>query len=48
VKNGVSKSLKKAIAKIALTVTKANVNSTCPYHIYQPKIPESAKKLRKF
>jgi cyclic lactone autoinducer peptide len=36
------------IAKIALVVTKANVNSTCPYNLYQPKLPETAKKLRKF
>jgi cyclic lactone autoinducer peptide len=48
VKNDISKKLSKTIAKIALTITKANVNSTCPYHVYQPKIPEAAKKLRKF
>jgi cyclic lactone autoinducer peptide len=48
VKDNISKEIKKVIAKVALTVTKANVNSTCPYYLYQPKIPESAKKLRKF
>jgi cyclic lactone autoinducer peptide len=36
------------LAKIALAVTKANANTTCPYYAHQPKLPEAAKKLRKF
>jgi len=36
------------VARVALLVTKANVNSTCPFAFHQPKLPESAKKLRKF
>jgi len=36
------------IAKIALSVTKMNANSNCIWHIHQPKLPEKAKKLRKF
>jgi cyclic lactone autoinducer peptide len=43
-----SKAMNSIIAKIALVVTKANINSTCPYTLYQPKLPKSAKKLRKF
>lgn len=38
----------KLLAKVALAVTKANVNSTCPFMLHQPKLPEKAKKLRKF
>lgn len=40
--------LKKAIAAAAKMATSANVNSTCMLFAYQPKLPESAKKLRKF
>jgi cyclic lactone autoinducer peptide len=43
-----AKAFNAVIAKIALVVTKANINSTCPYTLYQPKLPESAKQLRKF
>lgn len=42
------KKVNNLIAKTALAVTKANVNSTCPYSMHQPKLPEAAKKLRKF
>ncbi|MDR0919795.1 MAG: cyclic lactone autoinducer peptide [Oscillospiraceae bacterium] len=38
----------KLLAKIALAITKVNVNSTCPFMLHQPKLPEKAKKLRKF
>ena len=33
---------------LALAIVTANVNSTCQFIIHQPKLPESAKKLRKF
>lgn len=36
------------IAAFALVITTLNVNSTCVYFAHQPKLPESAKKLRKF
>ena len=36
------------VAKAALTVTKANANSACIFIAHQPKMPETAKKLRKF
>lgn len=42
------KSVNKIIAKAALAVAKVNANSTCPYTFYQPKIPKTVKKLRKF
>lgn len=35
------------ISKVALKVTKTNVNSACVWCIYQPKLPKSAKKLQK-
>lgn len=41
-------SLKKAVAAAAKMATSANANSTCMLFAYQPKLPESAKKLRKF
>jgi cyclic lactone autoinducer peptide len=47
-KTNKTKLINSVIAKIALAVTKANVNTTCPYSLYQPKLPETAKKLRKF
>lgn len=36
------------VAKCAFKVTKMNVNSACCFFTYQPKLPQSAKKLRKF
>ncbi len=38
----------RAIACLALMVTVANVNSACFFIIHQPKLPSSAKDLRKF
>lgn len=40
--------IKKAIAAAAKMATSANVNSTCMLFAYQPKLPQNAKKLRKF
>ncbi|MEG2429222.1 MAG: cyclic lactone autoinducer peptide [Oscillospiraceae bacterium] len=37
-----------AIAGLALMVTSLNANSTCIFYLHQPKMPENAKKLRKF
>lgn len=36
------------IASLALMVTSMNVNSVCILLAHQPKLPESANKLRKF
>lgn len=36
------------IASFALFIMTIGVNVTCCAEIYQPKLPESAKKLRKF
>lgn len=38
----------KILASLALLVTTANVNATCSLIAHQPKLPEDAKKLRKF
>ncbi|MDR0918847.1 MAG: cyclic lactone autoinducer peptide [Oscillospiraceae bacterium] len=43
-----TKKVNRLIAKVALAVAKVNANSTCPYFTHQPKLPEAAKKLRKF
>lgn len=36
------------LAMLALVMTTANVNATCCLFVYQPKLPQNAKKLRKF
>lgn len=36
------------LAAVALMVTSMNVNATCALWIHQPKLPEGAKKFRKF
>jgi len=36
------------VATLALLVTAGNVGVTCAFYIHQPKLPEGAKKLRKF
>lgn len=36
------------LASLALMVTSLNVNTTCMLIAHQPKLPENAKKLRKF
>lgn len=36
------------LASLALMVTALNVNSVCMLIAHQPKLPEGAKKLRKF
>lgn len=36
------------IASLANQMTKSNVNTVCVFHIHQPKLPNGAKKLRKF
>ncbi len=36
------------IAALAMVVTALSVNSACHFFYNQPKLPESAKKLRKF
>lgn len=38
----------KLITSFSLIMTVLSVNQTCMYWIYQPSIPESAKKYRKF
>ena len=40
--------LSKVVAGFALFVTALNVNYVCMFVAHQPKLPEGAKKLRKF
>lgn len=37
-----------ALACFALCITSLNVNTTCMLFVHQPKLPNDAKKLRKF
>lgn len=41
------KKMLKAMAAVALFFTAANMNAGCTIWIYQPEIPECAKKLNK-
>ena len=38
----------RGLAAAAKKATSVNVNSTCLFVVHQPKLPENAKKLRKF
>lgn len=38
----------KSVAAIARTVTTVTANSACVFYTHQEKLPETAKKLRKF
>ncbi len=40
--------LGKVVASLALMITAFNVNTTCVYIAHQKKIPDSAKRFRKF
>ena len=37
-----------SVAVFAMLITTLSANTTCTYAAHQPKLPESAKKLRKF
>ena len=39
-------SISKAVANLALSVTKANVNQSCVFIIHQPKLPKNSYKLK--
>lgn len=41
------KKMKNLINKIAIWVATTDANTACPCITYQPKLPESVKKLRK-
>lgn len=45
--NKIAEKCSKAVAGLALAVTKQNVNSTCMFVMYQPELPENAKMLKK-
>lgn len=39
---------KKVISNLAKKVAERDANTSCPFLGYQPKLPDSVKKLRKF
>lgn len=41
------KKLEAGIGRAAYKLTESNVNSACYFFIYQPKLPDVAKKLKK-
>ncbi|MBQ2882233.1 MAG: cyclic lactone autoinducer peptide [Alphaproteobacteria bacterium] len=43
-----TKMTKNLVKKVAMYVAKADANAACPCITYQPKMPDSVKKLRKF
>ncbi len=43
-----TKNLLHLMSFVVCTITAANVNTTCGFMVHQEKMPESAKKLRKF
>ena len=48
-KSEISKNSMKKVGKaVVLRVAEHYANVTCPLVVYQPKMPESVKKLRKF
>ena len=46
--NFVTKLALKGTSLLAVAAVSTNVNATCNFAIHQPKLPEGAKKLRKF
>ena len=48
INNTKTNKLGKVMAKLALKTTQTNANSACVFITHQPKLPETAKKLRKF
>lgn len=42
------KKLSESIGKVGYQITKTNVNSACAVFMHQDKLPDTAKKLRKF
>lgn len=47
-KNKILSKISYITACLALVATVLTVNATCDFLIHQPKLPENAKKLRKF
>lgn len=47
-KKNTKKSFTTVIEKIAFKIAAEDANSACPCISYQPKLPKSVKKLRKF
>ena len=40
--------VKKVMADVSLHAAKKSVNSVCPAFFYQPEIPETVKKFKKY
>ena len=43
-----NKTIKNLVEKLAVKIAVAEANTVCSYITYQPKLPQSVKKLRKF
>lgn len=46
-KRELTKKCKTLITRVAVEVAKIDVNTTCPFISYQPKLPKSIYKLKK-
>jgi cyclic lactone autoinducer peptide len=46
--NKITKICGNSLVGIAKKVTTVSANTACPFLLYQPKMPDSVKKLRKF
>lgn len=42
------KILRRVVESVAIRIAKSDANAACPCISYQPKLPESVQKLRKF
>ena len=46
-KNKKKNLMKRSAEAVAMAVVKIEVNSTCPFTIYQPELPDAVQRLRK-
>lgn len=47
-RSSVKKNVSKKIIGMAKKIAEMEVNSSCPLFAYQPELPDSVKKLKKF
>ncbi len=47
-KKNISPNISKRVAKLALEISKINVNSFCCFGLYQPKLPNGTKMLKNY
>ena len=44
----IKKGVLKSVSNLAVKAASQNVNAACVWWLYQPEVPKTAKKLRKF